>query len=342
VTAFLLIAAAFALAMVVWVAWPLWRGARLVAVLTAAAIVAGTGALYAHWSNWTWDETFRVADTPAAVASRLARRLQDEPEDREGWLMLGQSYTVLQQYPLAVRAFQRAYRLADGRDADALTGWAEALTLIDENELAGRAGRLFEEALVLEPQNGKALFFAGIAAERRGELPLARERFVALLALGPPDTVRGILQQQVQALDAAIASAGTTAAPPAAATAAPPADGAAGASASIDLQIRLAPQLAARVPAGTSLFVAVRRPGEPGPPLAAQRLAAQFPLQVRLTPADAMMPGRTFAAGETVEVVARVSLGGTPTASPGDPFGELRYDVGRDAAKVLVIDQLTP
>ncbi len=335
-TAFLLIAAAFALAMVVWVAWPLWRDARLVAVLTAAAIVAGTGALYAHWSNWNWDETFRVADTPAAVASRLARRLQDEPEDREGWLMLGQSYTVLQQYPLAVRAFQRAYRLADGRDADALTGWAEALTLIDENELAGRAGRLFEEALVLEPQNGKALFFAGIAAERRGELPLARERFVTLLSLGPPDTVRGILQQQVQALDAAIASAGAAAPAPAA-----PGD-AADARANIDLQIQLAPQLAARVPAGASLFVAVRRPGEPGPPLAAQRLAAQFPLQVRLTPADAMMPGRTFAAGETVQVVARIALGGEPTASPGDPFGELRYDVGRDAAKILVIDQLTP
>ncbi len=340
-TPFLLIAAALALAMVVWVARPLWREARLVAVLTGVAIVAGAGGLYAHWSNWNWQETFRVADTPAAVAARLARRLQDQPDDLAGWLSLGQAYTALQQYPLAVRAYQRAYRLADGKNAEALTGWAEALTLVDENELAGRAGRLFEEALALEPQNGKALFFAGIAAERRGELPLARERFVALLSLGPPDTVRGILQQQVQALDAAIASGGAVGAAAAGGTT-QPADAAASTAASIDLQIQLAPQLAARVPPGASLFVAVRRPGEPGPPLAAQRLAAQFPLLVRLTPADAMMPGRTFAAGETVQVVARVALGGTPTASSGDPFGELRYDVGRDTARILVIDQLTP
>lgn len=339
-TAFLLIAAALALAIVVWVGRPLWRDSRLVATLTAVVIVAGTGGLYAQWSNWNWSESFRVADTPAAVAARLARRLQDEPEDRAGWLTLGQAYITIQQYPLAVRAYQRAYRLADGRDAEALTGWAEALTLIDDNELAGRAGRLFEEALALEPQNGKALFFAGIAAERRGELALARERFAALLALGPPDTVRGILQQQVQALDAAIAGvAAAAAAVPAAAT---PADASAGAAATIELQVRLAPQLVARVPQGASLFVAVRRPGEPGPPLAAQRLAAQFPLQVRLTPADAMMPGRTFAAGETVQVIARVALGGTPTASSGDPYGEVRYDVGRDTAKILVIDQLTP
>lgn len=334
-TLFVLIAAALALAIVAWVTRPLWREARFAAVATALVALAGTGGLYAYWSNWTWDENFRVADTPAAMAARLARRLQDEPEDREGWLMLGRSYTALQQYPLAVRAYQRAYRLAEGRDAEALTGWAEALTLIDENELAGRAGRLFEEALALEPQNGKALFFSGIAAERRGELPLARERFVALLALGPPDTVRDILQQQVAGLDAAIAQ-GAAAAPSAGGNS-PTAP-----AARIELRVELAPSLAARIPADAIVFVAVRRPGEPGPPLAAQRLAARFPLNVTLTPADAMMPGRSFAAGETVSVVARVALGGTPTANSGDPFGELRYDVGRDQARTLVIDRLTP
>lgn len=334
---FVLVAAALALAIVAWVTWPLWRGARLAAALTALLALAGTGGLYAYWSNWNWDETFRVADTPAAMAARLAKRLQDQPEDREGWLMLGRSYTALQQYPLAVRAYQRAYRLAEGRDAEALTGWAEALTLIDENELAGRAGRLFEEALALEPQNGKALFFSGIAAERRGDLPLARERFVALLALGPPETVRDILQQQVAGLDTAIAQGGAASTPPAGGGGTAPA-----AAASIELRVELAPALAARIPADAILFIAVRRPGEPGPPLAAKRLAATFPLNVTLTPADAMMPGRSFAAGETVAVVARVALGGTPTASSGDPYGELGYDVGRDMAKTLVIDRLTP
>jgi cytochrome c-type biogenesis protein CcmH len=340
VTLFVLIAAAFALAMVVWVTWPLWQESRVAAALTALIIILGTGGLYAYWSNWSWDGSFRVAESPAAMTARLARRLQDQPEDREGWLMLGRSYTALQQFPLAVRAYQRASRLADGRDAEALTGWAEALTLIDENELAGRAGRLFDEALALEPQNGKALFFGGIAAERRGELALARERFVTLLSLGPPDAVRGMLQQQVAALDASLASAGAAAGD---APAVPPSNDAANAKpARIELQVQIAPALAARVPAGALLFVAVRRPGEPGPPLAAQRLTAQFPQRVLLTPADAMLPGRSFAAGETVQVIARIALGGTPTATTGDPFGELRYDVGRDAAKTLVIDQLTP
>ncbi len=337
-TAFVAIAAALALAVTLWVAWPLWRGARGAAVGATVALLGGTAVLYGWWSNWSWDSPTAGDESPVAMVARLARRLERKPDDLEGWLMLGRSYTALEQYPLAARAYQRADRLADGRNAEALTGWAEALTLLDESELAGRAGRLFERAVELDPQSGKALFFAGVAAQRRGDLSLARERFATLLALGPPENVRPILQQQVDALDAELARGqGTTAA--GAAVAGP---GAVTDTARIDLEVTIAPALAARVPTGAPLFVAVRRPGEPGPPLAARRLPASFPQRIELTPADAMMPGRTFAAGETVVVIARVALGGQPTAQPGDPYGEVRYDVGRDSLKPVVIDRLTP
>ncbi len=338
-TAFVAIAAALALAVAVSVIWPLWRGARGAAIGAATVLLAGAAALYSWWSNWTWDRATAGDQSPAAMVARLARRLERQSDDLEGWIMLGRSYTVLEQYPLAARAYQRADRLAEGRNAEALSGWAEALTLADENELAGRAGRLFERALELDPQSGKALFFAGIAAQRRGELPLARARFAALLALGPPENVRPILQQQLELLDAAIAEAQQSAAVRADQAASSAADGAA---ARIAIELRIAPELAARVPPGAVLFVAVRRPGERGPPLAARRLAATFPQRVELTPADAMLAGRTFASGETVEVVARVALGGEPTARPGDPYGEVRYAVGSDARKPIVIDRLTP
>jgi cytochrome c-type biogenesis protein CcmH len=336
--AFVAIAATLVLAVTVWVAWPLWRGARGAAVGTAIVLLAGTAVLYGWWSNWSWDSPTAGEESPAAMVARLARRLERKPDDLEGWLMLGRSYTVLEQYPLAVRAFQRADRLADGRNAEALAGWAEALTLVDENELTGRAGRLFERALELEPQSGKALFFAGVAAQRRGDLALARDRFSALLALGPPDNVRPILQQQVEALDAELALGQGKAAAGAAATSPSGVND----TPRINLEIGIAPALAAHVPSGASLFVAVRRPGEPGPPLAARRLTASFPQRIELTPADAMMPGRTFAAGETVVVVARVARSGQPIAQPGDPYGEVRYAVGRDALKPVVIDRLTP
>jgi cytochrome c-type biogenesis protein CcmH len=373
--AFVAIAALLALAAAAFVALPLVlrregrtpvppggpAGAATVAVPAApiAAIasiffmVGGAAALYATWSNWSWPaaDPAAAATTPAEMVSKLARRLESEPGDVAGWLLLGRSYAALGQFPLAVRAYQRADRLEGGRNVEALTGWAEALALGNEAELAGRAGRLFEKALEIEPNAPKALFFGAVAAQRRGELPLALSRFETLLATSPPENVRPLLEQQVAALKASIAGVPLAAAEPgSAAGAAPQAasdrpssqpSGPAGAAA-VRVRISAGAALAGRIPAGAPLFVFVRFPGQPGPPVAVKRLQASLPQVVELTPADAMMGGRGFGAGDTVEVTARIALGGQPTASPGDPFGQLGYDVGRDGEKNLVIDRLTP
>jgi cytochrome c-type biogenesis protein CcmH len=310
-------------------------------------LVGGAAGLYATWSSWAWPAVeASAATTPAEMVSTLARRLESEPNDVAGWLLLGRSYAALGQFPLAARAYQRADRLENGRNVEALTGWAEALALSNEAEIAGRAGRLFEKALEIEPTSPKALFFGAVAAQRRGELPLALSRFETLLANAPPENVRPLLEQQVAALKAAIAgvpfaAAGPASAAPAAGPSAPVADASA-AGAAVRVRVSAGPGLAARIPAGAPLFVFVRIPGQPGPPIAVKRLQANLPQLVELTPADAMMGGRGFAAGDTVEVTARISLGGQPTASAGDPFGQLGYEVGRDGEKELVIDRLTP
>jgi hypothetical protein len=79
-----------------------------------------------------------------------------------------------------------------------------------------------------------------------------------------------------------------------------------------------------------------------GPPLAAKRLESQFPQSVTLTPSDSMIPGRSFAAGQAVQVVARIARSGSPVGASGDPYGEITYRVGQDGLLNLVIDRLTP
>ena len=145
---FVLLAAALTLASVVAVAIPLLRqragapAAPWAALATASVLVVGSAALYVTWSKWSW-RAAPAADTPESMVAQLARRLERDPTDLNGWLMLGRSYTALQEYPLAVRAFGRAVQLSDGKNAEALSGEAEALALSDESELDGRAGRLF-------------------------------------------------------------------------------------------------------------------------------------------------------------------------------------------------------
>ena len=334
---FVILAAVLTVAGVLAVALPLVRrdkggapAAPWAALTASAVLVVGSGVLYALWSNWSWNHA-PAADSPQTMVARLARQLEENPDNLEGWLMLGRSYTVLQELPLALRAFERADRLSGGKNVEALLGEAEVLALQDPAELEGRAGRLIERALVLEPDNGKVLFFAATVAARRGQLPLARERFARILAMNPPANVRPILEQEIRLIDEKLAA-------PAAPAAGQPAAAAAGASVSVN--ITLAPTLKGAPEA--PLFVFVKNATAGGPPLAAKRLDSHFPQSVTLTPSDSMIPGRSFAAGQAVQVVARIARSGSPTGASGDPYGEINYRVGQDGRLDLVIDRVTP
>ena len=308
----------------------------------AAVLVVGSALFYVTWSNWPW-LTATAPDSPQNMVARLARQLERHPQDVPGWLMLGGSYTVLQEYPLALRAFERADRLSDGKNADALTGEAEALTLSDDTELDGRAARLIERALIVAPDSGKALFLGAMVAARRGDLPLARQRFTKIIALNPPDNIRAILVQQIAGIDARLATP-AAAGKPGSLSAAPVAtqEGVgSGERPSVRVRVTLSPNVS--TPTGNSpLFVFVRDPHAAGPPLAVKRLTSQFPQDVELTGADSMMPGRVIGAGTTVEVVARIARSGNPVGASGDPYGEITYKVGQGAQGTLVIDRLMP
>ena len=333
---FVILAAALTLAAAVAIAVPLLKRTGSVAPSSWTAfavlgvLVIGGAALYAKLSNWSWSQP-AASDAPKNMVASLARRLQHDPNDLEGWLMLGRSYVVLEEIPLAIRAYERADRLAGGKSVEALLGLAEALSNQDETELAGRAGQLIERALALSPNSPKALFFGAAAAMHRGDFPLARKRFVDLLALNPPDNVKPILQQQIAAIDARLAN------PQAAPSSAPSAP----VAASVRIKVALSPKLQVDS-AGAPLFVFVRDPTQPGPPLAVKKLSTRFPQTVELTPADAMVAGRALAPGQDVQVVARISRSGSPIAKSGDPFGEVGYHVGRDGLVDVVIDRLTP
>jgi cytochrome c-type biogenesis protein CcmH len=360
---FLLLAGVLIIAGVTVIAVPLLRRvptqlapAPWAALGAAGVLVIGSAVLYATWTNWSWHSA-PTDDSPQNMVARLARQLERDPKDLNGWLMLGRSYVVLEQYPLALRSFERADRLAGGKNADALVGEAESLTMGDEAELDGRAGRIIEQALTLDPNSGKALFFGAAAAVRRGDLALGKARFEKLLSLNPPEAIRPILQQQIEGLtqrmaNAANGGAGTIgagngpmtsgAASSGAATASPGPASPNSANAAVRVHIELSPALSKAASDSSPLFVFVRDPGQPGPPLAAKRLANRFPQTVELTPADSMVPGRVFAAGQKVQVVARIARSGNPMAGSGDPFGEVAYLVGHDGLVNIMIDHVTP
>ncbi|HMA10760.1 MAG TPA: hypothetical protein VKO83_02655, partial [Steroidobacteraceae bacterium] len=328
---FVLVAALLALAVIVPLLVPLLRRregqptAALLSVVLVALIGGGAALLYPAWSNWQWSQPEPAADAPAAMIGRLARRLEKDPDNIDGWLLLGKSYGVVEQFPLSVRAYQRAVNLLEKKNdpalrekqVEALMGVGDALINGGMSDFAGRAGRLYEQALELNPNLVKALFYSAIAASERNDLPLARTRFARLLEGSPPPEVRRFIEQQLQALDAQMAlasrgpAAGAASSPPVAQNAAPANPAAAGSAVSVPLRITLAKSVADKGAPGAPLFVLARVPGQRGPPLAAKRLDARFPQDVELLSTDAMLSGTGFAAGQEIEIEARIANGGS-------------------------------
>jgi len=98
-----------------------------------------------------------------ANVDALAKRLEQNPTDANGWRMLGRSYLTLEKYKEAAGAFARASALKTD-DADLLADHAFALGMANGQRLSGQPQELIDKALKLDPENPKALELAGTAA----------------------------------------------------------------------------------------------------------------------------------------------------------------------------------
>lgn len=98
----------------------------------------------------------------ANVAS-LAKRLEQNPGDSQGWSMLARSYTELGKYAEASSAYDKATALKSD-DADLWADYAFVLAMASEKRLQGKPVELIRKALQLDPENPKALELAGSAA----------------------------------------------------------------------------------------------------------------------------------------------------------------------------------
>jgi cytochrome c-type biogenesis protein CcmH len=299
--------------------------AAVVAALPVAAFV-----IYFAVSNWDWNAlpqapALSSRDIHQAVA-QLQARLKEHPEEIEGWKLLGRSAIVLGEIPLAHAAFGEAYTRTQGHDADAVVGYAESMVLLDERAIDGDAAPLFERALELAPDNPRALWYGGVAAYRRGNMALAQQRWVKLQNYDLPADLRQVLNERLAELGQ---SGGSAVARP-------------GSAEAINIAIGIEPGLRTRIPPNAMLFVIARR-GTGGPPLAVQRHpVGSWPVQIRLSDADAMMPGVSLAAAGPVTLIARISASGQPIAASGDLFGEVGYDFTSAHPANITIDRIVP
>ncbi|MCM3901069.1 MAG: c-type cytochrome biogenesis protein CcmI [Pyrinomonadaceae bacterium] len=143
----------------------------------------------------------------ANVAS-LAKRLEQNPGDLEGWKMLGRSYMSLEKYGEASRAYAKATDLKSD-DADLLADYAFSLAMASDRKLQGKPVELIKKALQLDPENPKALELAGSAAFEAQDYKRAIEYWQELLERVPANSE--VAESLTERINSAKARAGSEA-----------------------------------------------------------------------------------------------------------------------------------
>lgn len=291
---------------------PLWRESRLMTAGLVLALCVASIALY------------RLVGTPAGIDATVAARpletldeaivqlraaLEKNPNEPEGWRLLGQSLASQQKFAEARDAYARAVALAPD-DADLLAEAAQSRMFADpQRKLDDEAVAMLRHALEVQPQHQRARWFLGVSQRQGGQPADAAKTWEPLLAMVDAATAASLRTQ----IDAARAEAGLPALPPAA-TPAPSAS-------AVTVKVSLDPDFAARVRlrGDASVFVIARLPGGPPMPVAVEKHAlSELPLTVTLDDADSPMPTQKLSALQEVEVLARLSASGNAMRGEGD------------------------
>ena len=343
---------------------PSGRSRWIAAIAVAATVPIVAGVLYTMLGNPAAVNSVTVpvarnphgegsANDPKIVAmiDTLAEKMKANPDDPNGWVLLGRSYLKLGRYDDAAAAFAEAAKRMP-EVAALLADQAEAIAMSQGKSLVGRPSELLKRALALDPNDPKTVAMSGAAAAERKDYDGAIKLYTHLKSMVQPGSEDSQQIDQViaeletmkngkPATSVAAAPAPAAPAPVAAAPAAPAATSASGGS--VSGRVEIDSKLAAKMAPGDKLLIYARNAEGSRMPLAImQGAAADLPKTFTLTDAMAMTPAQTISMAKSVVIEARISKGGTAMAQPGDLQGRSK-PLSPGATNVrIVIDQIVP
>jgi len=118
-----------------------------------------------------------------SLIERLKQKLEQNPNDGEGWALLARSYMGLGRYPEAARAYENATTLVPN-DAQLLADYADAMGVLHGRRLEGKPEALIQQALKIDPLNVKALMLAGTVAASSSTSAVSKPSFQRSLMFG--------------------------------------------------------------------------------------------------------------------------------------------------------------
>ena len=276
------------------------------------------------------------------IVENLASKLQADPNNLEGWVLLGRTHRSMGNLDAALSAFDRALKL--NADDELILARAEVLAAKNQGRFDGEPWRVIREVLQRDPQNYGALLLAGSASYANNRYADALEfwqRARLRLSADHPDvpnlieamsTVQAKLKNPAspsstpaaQSAQGAVPAQGSAASGAAPAAAVASAAGGAASALNVSGQVRLSAALKSQTSPTDVVFVyAVPANGERMPLALLKTTVAQLPLKFTLDDSSAMLPDRKLSGASQVLVKARISKSGNAIPQSGDWEGSL-------------------
>ena len=304
------------------------RGGRWLTLLLIPAIPLCAVLLYQLMGSVELIDRVQQAQTsqpqsaqPQSVATieemvtLLATRLQQQPDDLKGWVMLARSYSIMKRYSEATAAYENVLRLG-GEEAGLLTDYADAMVMANGGIFTDESGALLVRALELDPDNVKGLWLAGHWKNQSGAQAEALgywQQAALKLPAGSEDAT--VIAQQINEVQRQLGI--TTESAPAITTATDSGHGV-----SLSVHVALAPDFSAIAAAEDTVFIYARATQGSRMPLAIVRKQVKdLPVTVTLDDSMAMSPQMVLSNLDQVTVGARVSKSGGAMPQSGDLQG---------------------
>ena len=263
------------------------------------------------------------------MAQTLAEKLQDKPDNLQGWVMLGRTYRTLENFDAALRAYDSALKLSD--DDDLKLERIEVIAMQRQGQFEGEPWNVIREVLQRDPQHFGALLTAGSASYAEGKFADALkywEQARKPLDANNPD---------LAGLESAIATVRER-------LGMPPAKAAPAVTSGLNVtgQVNLSASLKSKANPNDVVFIyATPANGDRMPLAIFKTTVSQLPFNFTLDDSTAMAPDRKLSAAGEVMVKVRVTKSGNAMPQSGDLSGSLGpVKVGAKGLKLEIKDQI--
>ncbi len=286
----------------------------------------------------------------------LQDRLQADPNDIDGWVMLARSYYFLKQYQAASDAYARTLVLSKESEPQLLADYADALAMASGRNMNGQPYDAVKKALAIDPNHQKALWLAATAAYQTKDYPTTLSYWETLLAQFPEGSenhtqmlknigeVKELMGEKLAPeFLAKIQSAEQAQQTPQAVPAASTSVDSNNATAKVSGTVSLDSALKGKVDPTDTVFVFARAASGPRMPLAIiRKKVSDLPIDFMLDDSLAMNAAMKLSKFPEVIVAARISKSGNAMPQSGDLKGSSSViKVGRENLKII-IDSAVP